>query len=106
MKARALTLLFRCAVAAILLDFGNASAQPSMNEPPVRVEGVITEGGVVCPLLKADGGEVFPLQGVARDRHPPGTRLVLEGRFVRVSVCRQGPKTLQVERIIQPESGQ
>ena len=77
-----------------------------MNGPSVRVEGVITEGGVVCPLLRADSGEIFPLQGVALDRHPPGTRLILEGRFVRVSVCRQGPKTLQVVRIIHPESGQ
>jgi hypothetical protein len=62
------------------------------------ITGTTIEGGVVCPLLKLDDGEIVPLTGVPLDAYPPGERLVLEGRFVRVSICQQGRRTFEVSR--------
>ena len=62
------------------------------------ITGTTVEGGVVCPLLKLEYGEIVPLAGVPLDAYPPGQRLVLEGRFVRVSICQQGRRTFEVSR--------
>jgi hypothetical protein len=64
------------------------------------ITGLTVEGGVVCPLLKLDDGETVPLTGVPLDAFPPGRRLVLEGRFVRVSMCQQGRRTFEVSRTV------
>lgn len=74
-----------------------------MKEQSERILGVIVQGGVVCPLFLADDGSRFPLQGVDRERYPVGTRLSLVGQFVRVSKCMQGPRTLQVEYVLDVE---
>lgn len=71
--------------------------------PDTVVDGVIVDGGVVCPLLQTKDGLQISLQGVARDRFPAGTCLNIEGRFVRVSKCMQGARTLWVRRILDME---
>lgn len=68
---------------------------------PIR--GTVIEGGVECPMFRADNGDRFPLRGIARGRFPVGTRLILVGYFVRVSKCMQGPRTLQIERVLDVE---
>lgn len=80
-----------------------AKAQALMKQQNEPILGVIVPGGVVCPMFLTDNGSRFPLQGLDRERYPVGTRLSLVGQFVRVSKCMQGPKTLQVEQVLNVE---
>lgn len=66
--------------------------------------GVVVDGGVVCALLRTVQGQEIALQGIGRDQYPPGTQLRLLGHYVRYSVCRQGEKTFQVERVLKEEA--
>lgn len=84
---------------------GVESAEPAMSQSSdaagnTTVQGVLTEGGIVCPLLKSSAGELIPLMGVRMNEYPIGTRLDLEGVFVKRSPCQQGKQTLRVERVI------
>ena len=76
-----------------------ASASASGDKMSLEtITGMTVEGGVVCPLLKLEDGETVPLAGLPIDAYPPGQRLVLEGQFVRVSICQQGRRTFEVSR--------
>jgi hypothetical protein len=66
----------------------------------ITVQGVLTEGGIVCPLLKLNTGELIPLMGVRTNEYPIGTRLELQGVFVKRSPCQQGKQTLRVQRVV------
>lgn len=81
----------------------HAKAGEDMELQNKRVHGVIVDGGVVCPLLLADDGTRLALQGVVKNWYPVGTKLLLEGHFVRVSKCMQGTKTLHVEKVLNIE---
>lgn len=77
-----------------------AMSQSSGAAETITVQGVLAEGGVVCPLLKSSTGELIPLMGVRMNEYPIGTRLELVGVFVKRSPCQQGKQTLRVERVI------
>jgi hypothetical protein len=83
-----------------LIGAGVAMSQSSAAAESITVQGVLTEGGVVCPLLKSDSGELIPLMGVRKNEYPIGTRLDLQGVFVKRSPCQQGKQTLRVELVL------
>lgn len=80
-----------------------ALAKEPMNQPSKYVQGVIEDAGTMCPIMLTDDGTQITLQGIGKHQYPVGTKLLLEGRFVRVSKCMQGVKTLQVEKILNKE---
>lgn len=82
------------------IGFEGAMSQSAAPGTTVSVQGVLTEGGIVCPLLKASNGELIPLMGVRLGQFPLGTALDLEGVMVKRSPCQQGRQTLQVSRIV------
>jgi LysM repeat protein len=63
----------------------------------LSVSGTMIEGGVECPLLRADNGRVYSLTGNTGG-FGPGDRVLVEGRLAEVSICMQGT-ALQVRRI-------
>ena len=77
-----------------------AMSQSSGAAGNITVRGVVAEGGIVCPLLKSSAGELIPLMGMRLNEYPIGTRLDLEGVFVKRSPCQQGKQTLRVERVV------
>lgn len=90
----------------LLLCMGNATpvlAETSAPADPVQVEGMLVEGGIVCPLLRSAEGELLPLTGIGINDYPPSTRLTVSGVFVRVSPCMQGKRTLQVQQVLKVE---
>ncbi len=95
--------LFRALAAAFAILAVEAGAETATSAGDLPVEGVIVDGGVVCPLLQTREGLQIALQGVARDRYPAGTQLKVEGRLVRNSMCMQGARTLLVNRILNAE---
>ncbi len=86
-------------VAMMMLVAWPADASASGDKTGLEtITGTTVEGGVVCPLLKLEDGEIVPLAGVPLHAYPPSRRLVLEGQFVRVSICQQGRRTFEVSR--------
>jgi hypothetical protein len=79
---------------------GGTILAPASAAELVRVNGVMAEGGIVCPLFRSDDGTIFPLMGLNQNEHAIGTRLELEGTFVKRSTCQQGEKTFNVESVI------
>lgn len=69
---------------------------------PQIIQGVLVDGGVVCPLFRLTSGEQVPLMGVAMAAFPVGTSLSLEGIFIKTSPCMQGERTFRVLRLISP----
>jgi len=58
--------------------------------PERELSGVIIAGGVVCPLLQTDSGEIYALSGAVPARPEPGTQLRLRGYEAKLSICQQG----------------
>lgn len=65
----------------------------------VRIRGVLTDGGIICPLLMSECGYIFPLMGIGKYDYPIGTRLDLTGAFVRYSPCQQGDGAFRVDSV-------
>jgi hypothetical protein len=63
----------------------------------VEVIGVLTDEGVECPALRADGGRLYTLTGDLQGFRP-GNRVRVVGTLAEVSFCMQGT-TLAVQRI-------
>lgn len=66
------------------------------------IQGVLVDGGVVCPLFRLASGEQVPLMGVTMAAFPVGTSLSLEGVFIKTSPCMQGERTFRVLRLLSP----
>ena len=64
------------------------------------LQGEITTGGVVCPLLLGINGQITALFGIRLGQFEKGTRLTLEGHLVSHSPCQQGKKSFRVEKIL------
>ena len=65
----------------------------------IRIHGIVTDGGIVCPLLTTENGDRFPLMGIRKNEYPSGTWLDLTGRFFRFSACQQGERAFSVEKV-------
>lgn len=63
------------------------------------VEGVVIEGGIVCPLIRLKDGRVFSLQGIGQADAPVGRQLRLAGMEVQMSTCQQG-RTFHVSKVL------
>lgn len=64
----------------------------------IEIKGIFVEGGVECPLFRADDGRGFALTGLDRSAATIGAKATLWGREVQFSTCQQGP-TLAVDHI-------
>jgi hypothetical protein len=62
--------------------------------------GNVIDGGVICPLIKTNEGEVFALVGIPNDKFAINTKLELEGTYIKRSICQQGDMAFRIDRIL------
>jgi hypothetical protein len=86
MKSIQASLLVICGV--LLADAGLAD--------DTRLQGVIVNGGVTCPLIRTSSGQTMSLEGLPSALNAPGTRVRLTGQMVQYSRCMQGEGTFRV----------
>ncbi|MFW2541898.1 hypothetical protein ACN2XU_04590 [Primorskyibacter sp. 2E107] len=67
-----------------------------------KITGHYVGPGVTCPQFQLDTGETISLSGVQETALQPGTPVVLEGLWQRMSTCMQG-RDFRVVDILTPE---
>jgi hypothetical protein len=70
--------------------FGNMDDAHSMSNDERVIQGIIAPRGINCPRIKLEDGRIASLMGVSPSL-APGTKLRLEGQWVKRSTCQQGP---------------
>ena len=81
-------LLSRAVIAVGLL--GATHGFNKVSESTLTVTGTIAPRGMNCPRIKLEDGKMASLMGVSPSL-TPGTKVRLEGQWVRMSTCQQGP---------------
>lgn len=67
-----------------------AADGPSRDAGLTELKGSFIEGGVECPLFRAEDGTKYALQGIDRSLIVIGEAAVLVGSEVQMSICQQG----------------
>jgi hypothetical protein len=66
---------------------------------PDQISGTIVQRGPSCPRLKLDDGRTISLMGLAASTLV-GTKLRLEGHWIKRSNCQQGPAFQVLKHVI------
>jgi hypothetical protein len=81
-------LLTRAMIVVSLL--GAPQGWNRVSDSTSSINGTIAPRGINCPRIKLEDGKLASLMGVSSSL-TPGTKVRLEGQWVKRSTCQQGP---------------
>ncbi len=83
-------ILFLSRVFTAISLLGAVQGVINVSDNTLTVTGTIAPRGMNCPRIKLEDGKMASLMGVSPSL-TPGTKVRLEGQWVRMSTCQQGP---------------